>query len=146
VFRASSALLVAALVGCSHPVPNATPEGAVRAWLEHMEESMGSPGAAMDAYALLGPKAKANLEARAQRAAQIEGRRALGYEMMAEGRFGLKFRPKAMHAVVVGDQATVEVTGADPGTEHANVACIKEADGWHVEPELPEIAPPPRKL
>ena len=37
-------LVVAALaVACSHPAENATPEGAVRAWLEHMEDSLGDP-------------------------------------------------------------------------------------------------------
>jgi hypothetical protein len=65
--------------------------------------------------------------------------------MLAEGRFGLKFRPKAMHAVVTGDDAVVDVTGEDPGSEHARVACVREPDGWHVEPELPEVAAPQRR-
>jgi hypothetical protein len=135
-------LVVAA---CSHPVPHATPDGAVRAWLEHMEDSLGDPDEAREAYALLGPRARQNLDARAERASQVEGRRAQGFEMLAEGRFGLKFRPKAMHAVVAGEEATVDVTGDDPGTEHARVACVRESDGWHVEPELPELAAPQRR-
>ena len=141
----AGAALVLLLVGCSHPVPNATPEGAVHAWLEHMEESLGSPDEQKEAYALLGPRARRNLDARAERAGQVEGRRAQGFEMLAEGRFGLKFRPKAMHAAVQGDLATVDVTGDDPGNEHATVLCVREGDGWHVEPELPEVAPPKRR-
>lgn len=133
------------LAACSHPIPNATPEGAVRAWLEHMEESAGDPAEAKEAYALLGPRARSNLVARSVRASQVEGRRVQASEMLAEGRFGLKFRPKAMHAVVSGDEAVVDVTGDDPGGEHARVSCVREADGWHVEAELPDVAPPQRR-
>jgi len=106
---------------------------------------MGDPGEAKEAYALLGPKTKHNLEARAERAGKVEGRRAQAFEMLAEGRFGLKFRPKAMHAVVAGEDATVDVTGDDPVTEHAKVICVREPDGWHVEAELPDVAAPLRR-
>lgn len=140
---AAGAVLLSA--ACSHAVPNATPEGAVRAWLEHMEESMGDPAEAKEAYALLGPRARHNLETRAERASNVEGRRAQAFEMLAEGRFGLTFRPKAMHAAIVGDDATVDVTGDDPGTERAKVVCVRESDGWHVEPELPDVSAPQRR-
>jgi hypothetical protein len=140
-----ASFVASVVTGCSHPAPNATPEGAVRAWLEHMEESVGDPAEAREAYALLGPRARQNLGARAARASQVEGRRAQAFEMLAEGRFGLKFRPKAMHAALDGDEAVVDVTGDDPGTEHARVSCVREADGWHVEPELPEAAAPQRR-
>lgn len=143
VFVAS--LAASAVAGCSHPVPNATPEGAVRAWLEHMEDSVSDPAEARAAYALLGPQARQNLGARAVRASQVEGRHAQAFEMLAEGRFGLKFRPKAMHAALNGDDAVVDVTGDDPVSEHARVACVREADGWHVEPQLPEVTAPQRR-
>ena len=136
--RFAAIVLLAPGLGCSHPAANATPEGTVRAWLEHMEDSMGDRGEAAEAYALLGPRARQNLAARAARASQVEGRRAQPYEMLAEGRFGLRFRPKTMHAIVTGEDAIVDVVGDDPGTEHARVKCIKEPDGWKVEPELPE--------
>jgi hypothetical protein len=110
-----------------------------------MEGSMGDPAEAKEAYALLGPRAQANLGARAERATQVEGRRAQAFEMLAEGHFGLKFRPKIMHAVVTGDDAVVDVTGDDPGSEHARVTCVREADGWHVEPELPDVTAPQRR-
>jgi hypothetical protein len=136
---------VALSVGCSHAAPNATPEGAVRAWIEHMEDSAGDPAEAKEAYALLGPRARQNLEARAARASQIEGRRAQPIEMLAEGRFGLKFRPKAMHATLTGADAVVDVTGDDPAAEHARVLCTREGSAWHVEPELPEVSALPRR-
>jgi hypothetical protein len=129
------------LGACSHPAENATPEGAVRAWLDHMEESTGDPDEAREAFALLGPRAQQNLAARAARASQVEGRRAQAFEMLAAGHFGLRFRPKAMHATATGDEAVVEVTGDDPGPEHATVRCVRAADGWRVEPELPELPP-----
>ena len=40
--------------------PDATPEGAVRTWLERMEESEDDPSAGREAYALLGPTARAD--------------------------------------------------------------------------------------
>jgi hypothetical protein len=142
------AALIAAVVmalGCSHQAPNATPEGAVRLWLERMEGSVHNLGEVKDAYALLGPRARDNLEKRAERASQVEGRRAEPYEMLAAGRFGLRFRPKAMHATVNGDDAIVDVTGDDPETERGKVVCVREDGLWHVEPDLPPVAPPQRR-
>jgi hypothetical protein len=139
-------LAACAVVACSHPVPNATPEDAVRAWLEHMEDSRGDPAEAQEAFALLGPKARQNLAARAARATQVEARRVQASDMLALGHFGLRFRPKAMHATVTGDHAVVDVTGDDPGTEHARVTCVREEGGWRVEPELPEVPAPVRRV
>jgi hypothetical protein len=142
------AAVIAALamtLSCSHPAPDATPEGAVTLWLERMEESRDDPMASREAFLLLGPATRANLEERALRASQAQGRRAEAYEMLAPGMFGLKFRPKTKRASIVGDQATVEVVGADPSTEHASVRCVRESAGWRVEPELPEPTALPRR-
>src|ERR1700733_5584200 len=135
--------LVAA--GCSRAAPDATPEGAVRAWLEDMEGSRGEPKGAREAYALLGPAARANLEERAARASQMQGRRTEPYELFAAGRFGLKFRPQAMKAAISGDHATVEGTGGRRALEHATVECVHEGGGGRVEPELPPLAPLARR-
>ncbi len=144
--RGLGCVLAAALaLGCSHPAPDATPEGALRTWLEKMEESLDDPTTTRDAYELLGPAARANLEERARRASQVRGRRAEPYEMLAAGRFGLRFRPKSMQASVVGDQATVEVIGADPASERATVRCVREPAGWRVEPEMPAVGPLPTR-
>ena len=141
VVRPYTLALLAAFAACSRPPADSTPEGVVRAWLDHMEAWSDDPKEGHEAYALLGPAARANLEARAGRASQVQGRRAEPYDMLAEGRFGLKFRPKTMHSNIVGDRATVEVTGDDPGAEHATLRCVREANGWRVEPELPEATP-----
>ena len=127
------------VVACSRHAPDATPDGAVRAWLDRMEASDDEPQAIHEAYALLGPDARANLEERAARASRLEGHHVEPWEMLAEGRFGLKFRPKAMVAKVTGDTAVVEVTGDEPNSERALVRCAR-VGGWRVEPDLP---PPP---
>lgn len=136
------------LVACRHPAPDATPEGAVRAWLDRMEASDTDPRALREAYALLSPAAQANLEERAGRASQIEGHRVEPWAMVAEGRFGMRFRPKGMVAQVDGDTATVAVTGEDSRTESARVRCTKvpgPPPGWRVEPELPPVPALPRR-
>ena len=146
----NAAVLTLALVsfGCSRPAPDATPDGAVKAWLDRMEESDTDPRAVLQAYALLGPAAKANLEERAARASRLEGHRVEPWEMLAEGRFGLKFRPKGMVAKIDGATATVAVTGDEPLTEHAMVHCAKVTDApvaWRVEPDLPPVPALPRR-
>lgn len=141
------ALCIAALLvglGCSRSAPDSTPEGVVRLWLEKMEEA-GDDGRAMkEAHALLGPRARANLKERADRASRGQGRRYEPYEMLAEGRFGLRFRPKAMTAKTEGDDAIVEIAGDGPD-EHATVRCIREAAAWRIEPELPDVLVPARR-
>jgi hypothetical protein len=137
------ALLFAA-GGCSRAAPDGTPDGVVRLWLERMETA-GEDGRAMkEAYALLGPRARANLSERADRASRGQGRRFKPHEMLAEGRFGLRFRPKRMTARIEGDDALVDVRGDGPG-ERATVKCTREGGAWRIEPELPDIVAPPRR-
>jgi hypothetical protein len=132
------------LAGCSRPAPDATPDGALRAWLEHMEDSQDDPKEAREAFRMLGPGARSNLAERAARASQTEGRRTEPYELLAAGFFGLKFRPQSMKVTVVGDRATVEVTG-ERGAERASIVCVKEGTAWRVEPELPPLVPLPMR-
>jgi hypothetical protein len=144
------AALVFALVavfagmGCSRPAPDATPEGAVRLFVEKMESGSEDPHAMREAYELLGPHARSNLKERADRASKGQGRRYEPYEMLAEGRFGLKFRPKTMVAKIEGEDAFVDVRGEGP-EEHATVHCSREGAAWRVEPELPDVLAPQRR-
>ena len=130
--------------GCSRPAPDATPEGVVRLWLEKMETAEGDVRAMREAYQLLGPKARANLKDRAERASRGQGRRFEPHEMLAEGRFGLRFRPKTMTAKIEGDDARVDVRGDGPD-ELATVHCTREGGAWRVEPELPDVIAPMRR-
>ncbi|MBX3186029.1 MAG: hypothetical protein KF819_03400 [Labilithrix sp.] len=136
--------LALALAACSRAAPDATPEGAVRLFVEKMESGADDPRAMRDAYQLLGPRARANLKERADRASKSQGRRHEPHEMLAEGRFGLKFRPKQMSTRVEGDDAFVEVRGDGPD-ERATVHCTREASLWRIEPELPDVIAPARR-
>jgi hypothetical protein len=142
---AIAALPLLLLLACTRALPDATPEGAVRTWLEKMETSAEDPRAIREAYNLLGPAARANLDERARRTSQLQGRRVEPWQMLADGFFGVRFRPKSMKANVVGDLATVDVVGNDPAVDRATVRCVHEAGGWRVEPELPDVTPPSRR-
>jgi hypothetical protein len=134
---AAAGWVALAPLACSRPPPDATPEGAVRAFLDQMEAAEDDASGTRPAYDLLGPAARANLEERAHRTSRLQGRQVKPWDMLAAGRFGVAFRPKAMHSKVVGDRASVEVLGDDPETERATVACVHESTGWRIEPELP---------
>lgn len=144
-FTLTSAMALVALVfACSRSTPDATPEGAVRLWLEKMESAADDGRAMKEAYNLLGPRARANLKERADRASRGQGRRYEPHEMLAEGRFGLRFRPKTMTSRIEGDSAWVEIKGDGPD-EQATIKCTKENATWRVEPDLPEAAAPARR-
>jgi hypothetical protein len=136
--------LALAVTACGRAAPESTPEGAVRVFVEKMESGADDPRAMRDAYQLLGAHARANLKERAERASKGQGRRFEPFEMLAEGRFGLKFRPKAMTARIDGDDAFVEVRGEGP-EERATVHCTHEGSAWRIEPELPDVVAPQRR-
>ena len=138
-------LLLTFLLACSRPTAEGTPEGVVRLWLEKMETAESDSRAMKEAYGLMGPKSRANLKERAERASRGQGRRYEPYEMLAEGRFGLRFRPRTMTAHIEGDDAVVDVKG-EGADEHAQVKCTKEASVWRIEPEIPEAIVPTRHL
>ncbi len=138
VRRIAASIAFGAFVGCSHPPPDATPDGVVRLFLDVMEGAEDDPRDMHRAYDLLGPAARAGLEARARHTSRLQGRQVQPWDMLAVGRFGLAFRPKTMHPAVVGDRAMVEVVGADPQNEHASVVCVREGSGWRIEPGFPE--------
>lgn len=137
-------VVIAFVVGCTRPPPDATPEGAVRLFVEKMESGGDDPRAMKEAYGLLGPHARANLKERADRASKGQGRRYEPHEMLAEGRFGLKFRPKTLTARIEGDDAFVDVKG-DLLEDRATVKCVREGPLWRVEPELPDVVAPARR-
>ena len=143
--RRLALLLVTLLLACSRPPPDGTPEGVVRLWLEKMEIAESDTRAMKEAYGLMGPKARANLKERAERASKGQGRRYEPYEMLAEGRFGLRFRPRTMTTRIEGDEAVVDVKG-EGADEHAQVKCTREAQLWRIEPEVPDAVVPTRHL
>ena len=60
--------LALSLAGCTRTAPDATPEGAVRMFVEKMESGAEDPRSMREAYQLLGPHARSNLKERADRA------------------------------------------------------------------------------
>jgi hypothetical protein len=140
----TTALFLAFATGCSRAAPDATPEGVVRLWLEKMESASDDGHAMKEAYVLLGPRARANLKERADRASRGQGRRFEPFEMLAEGRFGLRFRPKTMSTRIEGDDAWVAVKGDGPD-EQATVKCTREGTAWRIEPDLPDVVAPARR-
>ncbi len=113
----------------------------MRLFIEKMETPGEGAHPTREAYDLMGPSARAVLEARAERASRGQGRRFEPWEMLAEGRFALKFRPKTFTARIEGESAVVEVRG-EGSEEHALVRCAREGGVWRVEPELPPLASP----
>ena len=138
------ALLTAAVMACSRPPPDATPEGALHEWLDRMGTQVSDPHETRAAYALLSKQTHQNLEKRAERASRIEGRRVEAYEMLAQGRFTLRFTPKKFVTTTSGDTATIEVNG-DELADHATIHCVKEGAAWRINLTLPELVDLPRR-
>ena len=116
----------------------------MRLFIEKMETSGDDPAAMKEAYALLGPRARANLKERAERASRGQGKRFEPHEMLAEARFGLRFRTKSMATRIEGDEASVEILGEGPD-EKAAVKCVRENGAWRVEMDLPDVNKPERR-
>lgn len=134
-------MLLGMAASCSHPPPDATPEGAVRELIDRMERVDGNPERARAAYELLSSSTRENLIERAKRASSATGRRMHPEEMLAPSRFVLLFRPQQMQATIMGDRALVEVTGMDPVVDRARVPLVRENDRWRVDLALPELPP-----
>lgn len=136
--------LAALALACSRPAPDATPEGAVREWIDRMSDSRSDPAESRAAWALLSQKTHEALEKRAERASLIEGRRIDARDVLAPGRFALRFTPTRYETSIQGSSATVDVVGAE-ATDHATLHCIKEGKGWRVDLALPELTELPHR-
>jgi len=129
-----------ALMGCSRAPPDATPEGAVHLFLDRMDAAASGAVPMSDVYALLGPATRKNLADRATRAGKIQGRRIDPSDMLAPGRYALKFRPKSMTSRTSGDTAIVTVVGYE-ASETAEVTLVRENAAYKVELDLPDVTP-----
>jgi hypothetical protein len=104
-------------------------------FLETLDRSALNESARRDAFAMLDETAQAGLAERARRAALVAGRSFAPWEMIAPGRFRLRFAPAehaGMRATVTGDQAVVHVH-ADDGKERASVPMTRQAGHWRVQ-------------
>ena len=126
--------LLALAHGCgSNDVPD-EPVAKVRHFLELMERSAVDEGSLQDAYALLDRGAQQGLQARADRARSLSGRAFEPWQMLAQGRFRLRFAPApgGLHARMTGDRAVVVATGSAPG-ERAEIPLVRQAGAWRIE-------------
>jgi hypothetical protein len=136
--RGLSMLLACATFGaCSANEPDKNPVEVLAHFLEAMDRSAHDEAALRDAYALLDESARRELEARAERTSSLAGRNFAPWEMIAQGRFRLRFVPAehaGMRASVAGDDAWVHVKSEDG--RKADVPLVREHGAWRVKLEL----------
>jgi hypothetical protein len=137
--------LFAISASCARKPPDLTPEGAVREMLDRIDRTEADPAEAHAVYELLSSTTKANLIERARRASTTSGREVAPEEMIAPGRFSLRFEPRKMHARIADDRAIVDVTGIDPDNDRAEVPCVLEEGRWRIVIPLPELTPMERR-
>ena len=130
-------IMLAFLIGCSRLPPDASPDGAVRLFLDGMEAAEATPARrATPTIYLDPPRGRTSKNARGARAGSKDVRCIPGTCSRWVDSASL-FGQRRMHAKVVGDRASVEVLGADPQNERASVTCVREVGGWRIEPDLP---------
>ena len=130
---------------CGSSDNDVTPAEALSRFLEAMDRSVNNEAALKDAYALLDTAAQHELSARAERAGFLTGHKFEPWEMIAQGRFRLRFAPAEhaeMRATITGKTAVVQVK-SDDARAHAAVPLVYEAGGWRVKLVLPELARAP---
>jgi hypothetical protein len=133
--------------GCGRRAPNATPEGAVREFVERMRRVQGDPADAKAAFEMLSANAKANLKTRAERYSAASGKTIAPEAMIVPSLFLLRFDPQRYRAKISGVYALVEAQGLLP-EERAQIPCVFEDERWRLDlpmPPLPPIQTRPRE-
>lgn len=138
----SAHVLIMSLVLCACAGSDAddSPTEVLSRFLDAMDRSASSQGALADAYVLLDTHAKHQLHARAQHASLVSGRDFEPWQMLAQGRFRLRFAPAdhgGLKAKVDGDSAVVHVTSSDRESR-ADVPMVREQGRWRVKLALPD--------
>jgi hypothetical protein len=129
------------LFACGTADADGSPADALARFLEAMDRSTLNEAALKDAYALLDDSAQKELRVRADRAGFLTGRKFEPWEMIAQGRFRLRFAPAergGMHTTLAGDNAVVRVK-SDDGRSQVNVPLLHQGGRWRVKLELPDI-------
>ncbi len=134
------ALLALIALGCRRE-PEDTPESVLSAWVAAMNASRSDVDARRRAYPLLSARARELLTERAARASQLSGRDLQPWEMLAPGRFAMRFAfdPDGLETRIEGDRATVTARGRSG--ERAGVPMVREQGHWRVDLTLPAMEP-----
>jgi hypothetical protein len=139
---ALAALLLAACSACGGGAPtHETPVATVRHFLEVMDRSVADERALIEAFRLLDSGAQSALTERAERASTLAGRRYEPWQMLAQGRFRLRFAPATpggMRERVTGERAIVTVTGSGEG-QRAEVPLVREQGRWRIALRIPSM-------
>jgi hypothetical protein len=134
------AAMLALAAGCSRKPPNATPEGAVREFVDRVSRASVDPTAAKDAYELLSKSTQKNLVERAERFTDASGKHIAPEAMLAPSSFLERFELHELRAEIVGSHALVHAQGLLP-EETAEIPCVLEDGGWRIEIPLPPLMP-----
>ena len=132
--------LALSLLGCGRSLPNSTPEGAVREFVEQLSVFEGRPSDADALFELLSERGKQNLRTRAERYGAASGRQISPSAMLVASRVVPAFVPRTYLARLSGDEAVVEIRGVTP-TERAELPCVREQGAWRVDLTLPDLPP-----
>jgi hypothetical protein len=133
-----------ALAGCGASEGDAPVEALAR-FIEAMDRSGQNESARKEAFTMLDETSQAALAERAHRSALVTGRPYEPWEMIAPGRFRLRFalaEHSGMRATVSGDKAVVHVRGhvgvrGEEGRQTATVPMLRQAGTWRVQLPLP---------
>ena len=134
-------LALALWTGCASYDDAGTPAGTVKLFLRIMNRSATDSSALKEAYELLDRNARDALALRANKVATLAGRDFEPWQMLAQGRFRLRFAPAARNGIeaeVNGDQAVVTVTG-DDGSQTARVPLVREQGRWRIRLEIAKM-------
>jgi hypothetical protein len=137
---AAASLACASALACGSADADG-PVDTLSRFLETMDRSNLNDNARKDAYAMLDEGAQAALAERAKRAALVTGRDFAPWDMLAPGRFRMRFAPAehgGMRATVTGDHAVVHVT-AEGSPEKVSVPMTRQAGRWRVQLPLSRI-------
>ena len=112
-----------------------SPSDVLRQFLAAMDQSAADDRSLRVAYELLASPAQKTLEARAARVKTLAGQSMEPRQMLAQGRFRLRFSPasrRGMRETIKGDHATVTVTGSG-SDERAEVPLVRENGQWRLQ-------------
>ncbi|GAB4196133.1 MAG: hypothetical protein OHK0013_03050 [Sandaracinaceae bacterium] len=142
--QALVAPLALALAACGARAVDATPVGAVRAFLAALERA-DDPHAREEAYRLLCPAAQIALAERARDAAALGGRTFAPWEMIVEERVRVRHAPRRGSAfqerAVTDDPDRRLVDVTDESGAVRSVATRRVEGSWCVELSVPAAEP-----
>ena len=127
-------MLVPLLPGCGQEASDETPSGTLRVFLDSMERGAWDPSSLEEAYGLLCQDARDALRRRAERANGLSRRHFEPWDMIARGRFRLRFAPapRSIRERIEGDRAVVTVLGQRE-SDRADVPLVREDGHWRID-------------